>query len=521
MQRLNDHSASARCSGPPAWTKFDSALAVVGLLLVGSTINGMFSNSTWNWWVWNADALGHFTLATDLFRGGDLTNWHLGNNAYFLPDLAYSAASLALTPSIEFAIVANGVAQLGTLFAVIWLFGRASNHSSPLRLGVVTSSIITALTASVGEPYVLTIVSHHHMGAFLGGLFVLSILIHPSWSFLAKVITIWVTCFALGLSDDLFIVVYAIPVALLATVQLDTPLQERLTLTTSVLAASIVGKVFLLVLPITTNTTSTSFTLSGITDRLGALVDELIFNPSRWPIFGAVSVLFTIVAVVAEVADVIRGKKWHRLPDSRPLVAFLAGSSLAASIPLLLGAQGQISERYMISVFLVPIMIGSYHLTSSITVTRFTLVACPLGVTLCLSWFPTDSTVGPWHPWNDNLDCVGIELNATESKMIVTQYWDTHLLTLQAGEGQKFAQHLSSGEPYVQVTSTEWYSPDGWYDAAILSSYAGPAHTFSPDQFVTKSGTPISSKTCGPWTVLTTSEDSLGFSATHMKGEQS
>ena len=521
MEQLTEHSASERCSIPSAWTKFDSALTLTGFLLVGATINGMFSNSTWNWWVWNADALGHFTFATDLSRGGNLADWHLGNNAYIFPDLAYSAASLALTPSIQTAIVANAVAQLATLFAVIWLFGRASNHPSPLRLGVVTLGIITALAASVGEPYVLTIVSHHHMGAFLGSLFLLSILIHPSCSFPAKVITIWVTCFALGSSDDLFIVVYAIPVAFLAALKLDTPLRERLSLTASVLTASVVGKVFLLVLPITTNTTSASITLDGITDRLGALIDELIFNPSRWPIFGAVSVLLTVIAVLTEVSDLTKGKKWRHLPGSRPLVALLAGSSLAASIPLLLGAQSQISERYMISMFLVPIVIGSYHLTSSITVTRFTLIACPLGVIFCLSWFPTNSTVGPWHPWNDNLDCVDIELSKTESRMIVTQYWDTHLFTLQAGDERKFAQHLSSGEPYIQVTSTAWYSPDGWYDAAILSSYAGPAHTFSSDQFVTKSGSPISAATCGPWTILTAEADSIGFSSTHMPSQQS
>ena len=517
MRWLTERLEHERCAAPSAWTKFDTSLAVIGLLLLGATVKGVFSNSTWNWWVWNADALGHFTLGTDLSRGGDLTSWHFGNNTYLLPDLAYSAASLALTPSIEMAVVVNAVVQLATLLAVIWLFGRATNHPSPLRLGVVATSVIAALTATVGEPYVLSIVSHHHMGAFLGGLFLLSALIHPSWSFLAKFITIWVTCFTLGLSDDLFIAVYAIPIAFLAYLQLEIPLRGRLTLTGSVLAASFLGKVLLFALPLTTNKASTTVTLSGITDRLNALVNELIFNPSRWPVFGALSVFVSVAAVVVGALDVVRGKKWRDLPGSRPLVAFLFGSTIASSLPLLLGTQDQISERYMISIFLVPIVIGSYHLTSSSTVARFTLVACPLGVVFFFSWFPTDSTVGPWHPWNSNLDCIDFELDKTESAKVVTQYWDTHLLTLRADDDQTFAQHLSSGKPYIQVTSAEWYSADGWYDAAILSSYAGPAHTFSPDQFVTKSGSLIESTTCGPWTILTAGADSLGFSAFHFE----
>lgn len=388
-------------------------------------------------------------------------------------------------------------------------------------MGIVATSIITAFTASVGEPYALSIVSHHHMGAFLGGLFLLSVLIHPSWSFAAKLIIIWVTCFALGLSDDLFIAVYAIPIALLATLQLETPMRARLALTSSVLAASFLGKFLLSALPLTTNKTSTSVTLYGITDRLNALVDELIFNPSRWPVFGALSVLTSAAAVMIVASDVARGKKWCDLPGSRPLMAFLSGSAIAASIPLLLGTQDQISERYMISVFLVPVVIGSYHFTSSSTFARLALIACPLGFIFCFSWFPTDSTVGPWHPWNDNLDCINLELDETESAKVVTQYWDAHLLTLRADEGQTFAQHLSSGEPYIQVTSKEWYSPDGWYDAAVLSSYAGPAHTFSPDQFVTKSGSLVHSTTCGPWTILTAGADLLGFSAFHFESRQS
>ena len=110
MRWLTERSGYKRCADASAWTKFDTSLAIIGLLLFGATIKGVFSNSSWNWWVWNADALGHFTLATNLSRGGDLTRWHFGNNTFFLRDLAYSAASLAVTPSVEMAVVVNALA---------------------------------------------------------------------------------------------------------------------------------------------------------------------------------------------------------------------------------------------------------------------------------------------------------------------------------------------------------------------------------------------------------------------------
>jgi len=502
-------AASRRDSG--SWRS--AHYVVIALCAIGplSALFGMFSNSAWNWWVWNADSLGHFTLANDLFQGGDPSSWHLGNNSYLFPDFASAAISLAVTPSLELAIVANALIQIVSLFGVVYYFGRSAGHPNAVLFSAFSVSAISALAATVGEPYALLLASHHHVGAFTGGLLLLSIITAQTQKKRTQMWAVFVTSFLFGLSDDLFIATCAFPIALVVFAFLPDTRHRRASLSILIIASGLGGKALLWMLPPETNPTSTRISLAEIGNRAKGIIDQLIFNPSRLPIVGIVSVVVTLAAIAVTSADLLRRQRCRELAGSKPLVAFLATSAVASTVPLALGAQAQIAERYMISIFFVPIIIASYHFTSTKSPGRYAIATTTVVVLSAAGFLPSNSTTGPWHPWHPDLECVTANLEQAQASNVIAQYWDAHLLGLTTGGSTRFAQYLSSGEPYVQVTSKDWYSDDGWYDAALLSSYAGPIHTFTSDQFVTERGNQVSIAQCGPWAVLSAPNDSVRF----------
>ena len=494
------------------------ALSFLG---VSAAVLGVFVNNTWNWWIWNADALSQFTIASDLTTGGRLGNWNLGNATYLFPDLVFAFASNVFLPSVQGVVVSNIIFQLIFLSSALVAYGKATLHPHPFVLTALAVSGLLALAATIGEPFALLLASAHHGSSFAAGMLLIGIVLrqHKSKQFHLSVLAITVVLFAM--SDDLFTVSYAIPVAGLASVLPNSLVAIRKQQTLVILGSAITGRLTRSALPGALNSLPRQISLSSIKENGFEIVEVVLFAESRTIALGIAVLGFTGYSFYISIKFLNRRSDTLPAGNDFPLIFMMALSAVTTIVPLLLGLGNPIAERYLLQIFFIPVIVLAAVLARVASTTQLLPVASLIGSTFFFTAGIERGDARPWHPWNTALSCVTDELDQSQSIQVITQYWDTHVLTLMNEGPQVFAQFLSSGEEYVNVTSTEWYSPDGWYDAAILSSYAGPAHTFSPDQFVTKSGTPISSKTCGPWTVLTTSEDSLGFSATHMKGEQS
>jgi hypothetical protein len=165
----------------------------------------------------------------------------------------------------------------------------------------------------------------------------------------------------------------------------------------------------------------------------------------------------------------------------------------------------------VLQIFILPVITISSWLAQNVSWKRLSLVMVLLSLTPFSAVSAASQTVEPWHPWNSQIDCVEAALDSIGATHVISQYWDTHLFSLHSNEDRYFAQFLANAQPYVQVTSKDWYSDDGWYDAALLSSYAGPIHTFTSDQFVTERGNQVSIAQCGPWAVLSAPNDSVRF----------
>lgn len=490
------------------------ALSFFGVL---AAVLGIFVNSTWNWWIWNADALGQFTIASDLATGGRLGNWNLGNATYLFPDLVFAFASNIFLPSVQGVVLSNIIFQLIFLSLAVVAYGKATLHPHPFVLTTLAVSALLALAATIGEPFALLLASAHHGSSFTAGMLLLAVVLRQHKSKKSHLSLLAITVVLFAMSDDLFTVSYAIPIAGLASILPKALVAHRKQQTLIILGSAMTGRLIGTAVPGDLNSLPRQISLSSIKKNWFEVVDVVLFAESRTLTLGIAVLAFTAYSFLATIKFLNRGPDTLPTGDHSPLILFTALSSVTTIVPLLLGLGSPIAERYLLQIFFIPVIVLAAVLARVASTTHLLPVAGLIGSSFLFTASIDRAEAGPWHPWNPSLQCVLDELDLSQSDQVITQYWDTHVLTLQDEGTRAFAQFLSSGEEYVNVTSTEWYSPDGWYDAAILSSYAGPAHTFSPDQFVTKSGSPISSVICGPWTILTAGTDSLGFAASHMK----
>ena len=490
------------------------ALNFLGVL---AAVLGVFVNNTWNWWIWNADALGQFTIASDLTSGGRLGSWNLGNATYLFPDLVFAFASNVFLPSVQGVVVSNIIFQLIFLTLAVLAYGKATLHPHPFVLTTLAVSGLLALAATVGEPFALLLASAHHGSSFAAGILLLAIVLRQHNSRKTHLLLLAVTVVLFAMSDDLFTISYAIPVACLASMLPKALVENRSQKVLVILGSAMTGRLIGTALPGDLNSLPRQISLSSIKENGVEIVDVVLFAESRTMALGIAVLGFTACSFYISAKFLNRRRDALPAGNAFPLVFMMALSAVTTIVPLLLGLGSPVAERYLLQIFFIPVIVLAAVLARVATTTQLLPVAGLIGSSFFFTAGIERGDAGPWHPWNTALSCVTDELDQSQSNQVITQYWDTHVLTLLDEGSRVFAQFLSSGEEYVNVTSIDWYSPDGWYDAAILSSYAGPAHTFSPDQFVTKSGSSISSVVCGPWTILTAGTDSLGFAAFHLK----
>jgi hypothetical protein len=484
----------------------------LSLLAITSAIFGMFGNPSWNWWVWNADALGQFSLANDLATGGRFTDWDLGNASYVVPDLAFAFIARLFLPSIPAMVTFNAVLQIGLLWCVLWRLGRAANHHRPVFFSLLSVGVLMGLATTVGEPFALLLSSAHHVGALLGGLLLTAEVLHHRDHSLTSMIGIALITATFSLSDDLFIVAYAGPISVLVVLVGRRPYRRALTASGTILVSAGVGKGISSLLIGSPIATSPDLGLSSMRSRMMELIDVIVFSDSRLPLVGLASGIATVLAIGVTIRSATsRTQEDVSENPHRPFALLLGLSSLSTITPILLGAVNPVAERYVLQIFILPVITISSWLAQNVSWKRLSLVMVLLSLTPFSAVSAASQTVEPWHPWNSQIDCVEAALDSIGATHVISQYWDTHLFSLHSNEDRYFAQFLANAQPYVQVTSKDWYSDDGWYDAALLSSYAGPIHTFTSDQFVTERGNQVSIAQCGPWAVLSAPNDSVRF----------
>jgi len=492
-----------------------TALAVssgLAMLAVASAIFGIFSNSSWNWWIWNADALGQFTLAHDLSSGGSLANWDLGNASYIIPDLAFAFIARLFLPSVPAMVTFNAILQIGLLWCVLWRLGRALHHHRPAFFSLLSTGVLMGLAATIGEPFALLLSSAHHFGALLGGLLLTAEVLHRPGHSQGKLAGIGLTTAVFSLSDDLFIVAYAVPIAMLVILVELRPNRQPLITAGIILISAGVGKAISALFFGSLNSPARDLNLSSLNSRTAELIDVIVFNDSRLPLVGLASGIATVLAIGVTIRSATpRTRAAPEATPNRPLTLLLGLSSLTTIIPILLSAVNPVAERYVLQIFILPVIIAISWCTRIVSWKRLGLVAASLSITPFAAVSASSQSIEPWHPWNSHIDCVEAALDLIGANQVISQYWDTHLFSLRSNDDRHFAQFLANAEPYLHMTSEDWYSDDGWYDAVILSSYAGPIHTFTSDQFVTERGGQLSIAECGPWTVLSAPNDSVRF----------
>ena len=95
----------------------DRRVRVVVLLGAGTValvalVVAMVRDTSWNWWVWNADSLTPYVVAGDVLSGGSFGHWHMAHSPYLFPDVLLSALAWLVSGGGGAGVVVVGVVQV-------------------------------------------------------------------------------------------------------------------------------------------------------------------------------------------------------------------------------------------------------------------------------------------------------------------------------------------------------------------------------------------------------------------------
>ena len=488
-------------------------LVLIGVSTTAATL-GLLQDKSWNWWVWNADSLSPAMLVSDLFSGGSYSTWHLSNSPYLFPDVLVAAISWLITGGGAPAVVVGSVLQLLIFVLVLQFCSFALGIPKSLKTATITFIITVFLVVVVHEPFVLVVASAHHFGSVISGIALLGICeVAISKSPSKRKIPIWIGIFLLTaagtLSDSLFVPQFVLPTivwVLFLRREVSIAIRAKTAASALVIGTSVGYFAFNYLIPNASRIT-TSLSFRTVPDRVNDIWSEVFMKSDRaWLVSTCLILtnLFCLIELGRWLARFLSRKVLAVTPPPERVVLAISTFSTVATVSLV--PSFEVNERYFLPQLVLPIFI----LVAAVTRRRWLTerVIPTASATFALASLLLTSTVkmtgepAPWQPGSEALDCVNEQLSERPTDHIAVQYWDAKIFGVHLGNDIAFAQHLSDGTEYHVVTSDSYFSPSELYEGIIISTYAGPAHTFDAEAIISRNGQPERDVTCGPWRLL-------------------
>jgi hypothetical protein len=511
--------------------------AVAGCVAVAALAVGMRFDTSWNWWVWNADALTPFLMAGDLVGGGSFGEWFPAHSPYLFPDVAVSAVARLVAGGGSAGVLTVGVLQVLALAAGVGVLA-GGGFEGWVRAAALTSVVWALVVALVAEPFALVGANGHHVGVFVVGVWVLAVLVQR-WpdgaGSVGRFVGLAAVCAMCAMSDLLFVLQVAPAVVVWWWL---TGRPGLVSVMSAVVSGSVLGVVVAPLVVPNWSRVPAGVSLSGARTRLGVLVDVVLEGRGRPLAVGVVLAVANVACVVVLVRWVLRRLRGRSMGRTRSnalvaVVVWVGCAAVGMTAAVAVSSAFPVAERYLLVALWGPVVAGVVTVSgwlgrssgrvrvrasaAGVPVTAVAGVAAVAasGVLVAVSVGVASGSgsdrEAPWMPGSVSLGCVESVLAAGDAVSVVSQYWDAKVFAVHVGGGHRFAQFMPDGVPYRFATSEGSFEVDGRYDAIVVSAHAGPAHEVDVGRVVSVAGVPVVDEVCGPWRVLVFGRDGLAW----------
>lgn len=463
----------------------------------------------------HADALYLPTLFDDLLRhGGRLSDWWLTPAPYFFPDFPLYLLAYLLAPDSYYRILAFAMLQCALLSGLALGLGRQLHIAAAPAAAAFAIVALAGLALTGQEPFVLVASSASHFGAFASGILLVQLWARreDADSRLLRW-TAWLLAFATTLSDSLFMLQAALPLAAtgMLRVLVDRDFlagrRRRLLDPGSVLLASWLGHMGYKALVMNRTRYKALMDVRHIGANLrdlGAIVGKLWDAAPLFVLCWLALFAFAAACLVRLVLE--RGRAPFGLPLRLAwLLVFWLVSTAGAVAASLLVHNIPIAARYFIpaacwAIILAPLVAASL---AGVAAGRRALVGAMLGCCAtsgAAAWRQADT-----HPlqtvyYPADLACVDRAVAARGLQRGIAQYWDAKPFQHFSRTGIVLAQHDETLQESHWITSKRYFAPS--YDFALVGPRAPSPYNIAPERLAMLNGPPAAQAACGAYTVL-------------------
>lgn len=477
----------------------------------------------------NADALYLPTLFDDLLaRGGRLSDWYLTPAPYFFPDYPLYLAAYWLAPDAYGQIIVFGMLQCALLFAATIVLARTLGSPAPLPCAACSLTLFAWLAASGREPFVLLLSNAWHFGSFLNALLLAAAWLHYRQSGARG--ALWTACaLACGatLSDSLFLLQAALPLACVATAQVllergrpsgrGADWRRRLLPAWAPLVGALLGHAGYEWVVTHPTRYQAEMDLGHLPANLRALsaIARGLWETLPPAVLGWLACFAFALACAARLA---RRRDPFGLPPSLAWLPVFWLVSLASTLAVsLLVTNLPLAARYFIAAACWPILLAPMAAAQLLGERRAPALllagafACTLGIgTVTLRQWQAHPLEYAYYP--PNIACLdqalaGPGLHHGGVKHGIAQYWDAKPFQRFSRRGIVLAQHIASLDELPWITSGRYFRPA--YDFALVGPDAPPPHHIPAARLEAINGAPAARVRCGAYTVLLYGHDLL------------
>jgi hypothetical protein len=434
-------------------------------------------------------------------HSGSLSRWYLSPAPYLFPDALIHAIIHPLTSSTYVRLAVFAAIQIALLFALVWWLAVRTLRQRPLAIAVAITGNLVFTALLRGGPFNQLMTAGFHYGAFLISIAVVVLALttqrRSNW------VVIAVLCFLTSLSDNIFIIQTAVPLAvtLLLVALFDAELRWHRAISACVVAASSLLGSLMYGVFITYKTrypihyTSEKF-------RSNAHAVKLIlrdFASNHEPIAAAV-----LLSGVIGLFYVVRLMKRIRRTTPIAIVSIFAfGSVVSTCFGLVLATTNEMTIRYFIPVFTWPLIVCGLILfnTDMLREKVPVLVATLTAIVLCVNTSTLVDTHGierDYYP--ADVACIDNALPNLSQLHGMSNYWDAKYIQSFSKRDLTVAQYWDNLTPMKWITTDDYYRSS--YDFAVISTNMPPQFTLSRELLEKTFGQPTTSVTCGSRIVL-------------------
>jgi len=450
----------------------------------------------------DTDALNIPTVVDNVIaHHGSLTDWYLSPAPYLFPDALIHSVIRPFASSTYMRLAVFAAVQIALLFLVLWWLAVRTLRQRPLAIAVAITGSLVFVALTRGGPFNQLMTAGFHYGAFLISIAVVVLALstqrRSNWAVIA------VLCFLTSLSDNIFIIQTAVPLAvtLLLVALFDSELRLHRIISAGVVAVSSVLGSLMYGAFITHETRyPIQFTSEKFLSNAHAVRSIIRDFASSHELITAATILSTVIAIFY----VIRLMKRIRRTTPIAIVSiFAAGSVVSTCVGLALATTNEMTIRYFIPVFSWPVIIGGLVIfnTDMIREKVPVIVASVIALILFLDTSTLVDLNGihrDYYP--SDIACIDRALPTGRDLHGIANYWDAKYIQSFSKRDLTVAQYWDNLTPMKWITTDDYYRSS--YDFAVISTTAAPQFLLSRELIMNTYGEPSSSSTCGTRIVL-------------------